>query len=164
MENTLTILTALVVLAIGLLFAYFALRNLFEQVQVWRLARLSRDWVSTPGVIQTSEIIFEGVRSPRSQPHITYTYQVNGIQYEGSRINFSFARVFFRKEAADVLAPYSLHTPVTVYYNPAQPTQSTLEQRHTGLAGGLLIGLVVLLPTCLCLATGIIGLTKTLGR
>ena len=158
MENIFSIVTALILVAIGLLFAYLALRNIFEQIQVWRLARQSRDWPSVPGIIQTTEIIYEGVKSPRARPHITYTYQVNGTKYESNRINFSFAHIFWKKEAADVLARYPIHATVTVYYNPAQPAQSTLEQRHAGLADGFLIGLIVFLPTCLCLSTGIIGL------
>lgn len=164
MENILPALTALIVLAIGLLFGYFALRNIFEQIQTWRMARQSRAWTSTSGVIQTSEIIYEGVRSPRSQPRLIYTYQVNGVRYQGNRINFSFGQIFFKVEAAKVIALYPLHAAVTVYYDPAQPAQSTLEQRHADVVSGLLIGLVVFLPTCLCLAAGIMGLTETLGK
>ena len=167
MENILgTILstiTFLVVVATGLWFGYFAVLITFEQIQAWRLARQSVDWASTSGIIQTSEIILEGVKE-REQPHITYTYQVNGIKYEGNRINFSFAQVFSKKEAEDVLVPYPPQAMITVYYDPDQPAQSTLEQRHTGLAGGLAIGLIIFLPTCLCLATGFAGLTGKVGR
>ncbi|NCP85797.1 MAG: hypothetical protein CO094_10905 [Anaerolineae bacterium CG_4_9_14_3_um_filter_57_17] len=164
MENILSTVTALMLVAIGLLFAYLALRNLFEQIQAWRLARQSRNWASVPGAIQTSKIIYEGVKSSRARPHITYTYQVNGTKYESDRINFSFAPIFWKKEAAAVLARYPIHTAVSVYYNPAQPAQSTLEQRHAGLAEGVFLGLIVFLPTCLCLSTGIIGLTDLWKR
>jgi hypothetical protein len=168
MENILaTILstiTFLVVVAIGLWFGYFAVLITFEQIQAWRLARQSIDWASTSGIIQTSEIIYEGIRRPREQPQITYTYQVNGTQYQGDRINFSFAEIYSKKEAEDVLALYPPNAMITVYYDPSQPAQSTLEQRHIGLASGLVVGLIIFLPTCLCLATGFAGLTGKVGR
>jgi hypothetical protein len=51
-----------------------------------------------------------------------------------------------------------------VYYDPDQPAQSTLELRHSGLASGIVVGLIVFLPTCLCLSTGLYGLFDTLGK
>ncbi len=164
MDNILTFLTALIVLAIALVFGYFAVRLTYEQIQVWRLSGLSRTWPSTTGTILTSEIIYEGVRHPREQPIVTYIYHVDGTQYHGSRINFSFAEIFDKKGATDALAPYPQHARVTVYYDPEHPSQSTLEQRHIGLASGMLVGLIIFLPTCLCFAVSFFGFTDALGK
>jgi hypothetical protein len=164
METILPLLTALVVLGIGLVYGYFAVRLTYEQIQVWRLSRLSRNWPGTEAVIETSEIIDEGVRRFREQPRVTYTYHVAGTQYQGERINFSFADIYDKKEAEAALAPYPLHARVPVYYDPANPSQSSLELRHTGLASGLVVGLIVFLPTCLCLAVGLHGMFDALGK
>ncbi len=146
------------------MFGYFAVLLTYEQIQAWRLAGKSRTWPSTTAVILTSEIIDEGIRHPREQPSITYAYQVNGTQYQGNRINFSFADIYDKEEATNALAPYPRDASVTVYYDPDEPSLSTLEQRHTGLGSGLFVGLVVFLPTCLCLATGMVILTGKVGR
>jgi hypothetical protein len=124
---------------------------------------VSRSWPSTEAVIKTSEIILEGIRS-REQPRVTYTYHVAGTQYEGERINFLYADVFDKKEAEAAFAPYPLHARVPVYYDPANPSQSSLELRHTGLASGLFIGLIIFLPACLCLAVGLYGMSTAQGK
>jgi hypothetical protein len=164
METILHILTALVTLGIGLVYGYFAVLLTYEQIQVWRLSRVSRSWPSTEATIQTSEIIDKGVRRPREQPRVTYTYSVAGTQYQGERINFSFADIFDKKEAEAALAPYPLHARVPVYYDPAKPSESSLELRHTGLASGTFVGLIIFLPTCLCLAVGFYIMSTAQGK
>ena len=164
METILHILTALVALGIGLVFGYFAVLLTYEQIQAWRLSRVSRSWPSTEAVIKTSEVIDEGIRRPREQPRVTYTYDVAGTQYQGERINFSFADIFDKKEAEAALAPYPLNAKVLVYYDPANPSQSSLELRHTGLASGIFVGLIIFLPTCLCLAVGLYGMFTAQGK
>ncbi len=164
METILPIFTALVVLVIGLVFGFLAVRLTYEQMRVWHFSRESRSWASTDAVINSSQIIYEGIKRPRDHPSVTYTYNVNGTQYTGERINFSFARVFDKKEAETVLAPYPLHARVPVYFNPANPYQCTLELQHAGLASGIFVGLIIFLPACLCLFTGLYGIFDTLGK
>ena len=164
LELILSTLTALAVLAAGLIFAYLAFRLVYEQLRGWRLARKSQEWAVTTGQIERSEIIYEGVRHPRELPAVGYRYRVGGTDYQGERIDFSFAQIYDRQEAEAVLARYPLHGHVTVYYDPAHPAESVLEPRQPGRVSGILLGFVVLLPGCLCLAVGLVVLSGKVGR
>lgn len=164
MEQLIAILMALGLMAFGLFTGVQAFTALWEQVRAWSRARKSKAWAATDGHIEESKITWAGVRGPRAHPVVAYRYQVNGESYLGTRIDFSFARIYYTPEAEAILAGYPAGAQVTVYYDPHDPAESTLEQRHSNIAGGVMVGLLLLLPTCLCLGSGLIGLAQSLGK
>lgn len=115
---------------------------------VQREAWATRDWQTAPGRIIGSEA--EEYRAwvsdssnPRLRtfyrPTIVYLFSVNGRDYIGDRITFGgqagwSASIFFRYR----LARYPEGSQVTVYYNPANPSEAVLERRAFGL--WLLVG------------------------
>ena len=163
-EQILAVLMALGLLAFGAFTGTQAFTLVREQWRAWDGARRSRTWPSTDGTIEENRLTWEGVRHPRAQPVIGYRYQVGGGSYLGKRIEFSFARVYFTPQAEAVLARYPAGAHVTVYYDPLHPAESTLEQRHSSVGEGLLLVLVLLLPTCLCLASGLTGMAQAFGH
>lgn len=159
-----SLLMALGLLAFGLFLGTQSFTLLREQARAWTGARKSKTWAATDGSIETSELTWQGIRSPRARPVVTYRYQVDGESYLGTRIDFSFARIYFTPAAQAVLDRYPPGAPVTVYYDPANPAESALEQRHSSVISGMLVALVLLFPTTLCLSAGLIGLAETLGK
>jgi hypothetical protein len=164
MEQIIAILMALGLIAFGLFLGLQAVSTLVEQVRAWDGARRSKTWAVVDGMVEESRMTWQGIRSPRAHPVVTYRYLVNGVAYLGKRINFSFAPIYFTPEAETILARYPANAKVTVYYDPHHPAESTLEQRHTSILGGVMVALVLFLPTMLCLASGLIGLAQTVGK
>ena len=61
-------------------------------------------------------------------PRLTYRYQVNGKEYEGSRIDLTSQRKFYTQQAANaVLLEFDPDGAVPVYYNPKRPAESLLK-------------------------------------
>jgi hypothetical protein len=164
MEQILAILMALGLIAFGAFTGLQAFTTLREQLRAWNGASKSRAWPATSGVIEQSELTWRGIRGPRARPLVSYRYQVDGKSYVGQRVNFSFARIYYTPEAQAVLDRYLARAQVSVYYDPEHPAESTLEQRHDSVAGGVFVGLMLLFPTLLCLAGGLIGLAQTFGK
>lgn len=63
----------------------------------------------------------------RYVPEVQYEYQVEGVTYEGDRIQFGSSRERSRFRAQDVVDRYPITSEVTVYYDPANPSKSVLE-------------------------------------
>jgi hypothetical protein len=163
-DQVFAILMGLGLVAFGLFTGINSASLFIEQIRAWRGARKSQTWAVTNGAIETSKMTWRGVRSPRAHPVVTYHYQVNGQTYLGERISFSYARIYSTAEAEAILVHYASKSKVMVYYDPDNPKESTLEQRHSSIASGVATSLVLLLPTCLCLMAGLIGLAQTLGK
>lgn len=102
----------------------------------------ARAWPSSPG-----RVIWSGVREveirqrvrtsvaryrivTRYAPAIAYTYTVNGAQYRGERLRMGNRLVSSDTRAAErASARYPADSQVIVYYNPADPSDSTLDTR-----------------------------------
>jgi formylglycine-generating enzyme required for sulfatase activity len=87
-----------------------------------RMAKTSLTWPSVRGVVTASFPLQERLRT---QPGITYSYSVNGVQYSGNRV--SFAPVIPSRATGSMLARYPTGQSVDVRYAPDEPTQSVLE-------------------------------------
>lgn len=130
------ILVGLVFAALGLLFAGIWVSEL-------RQAIATRSWPQVTGRVLHARIIKSGW-SNRSRgrvafssvydPLVEYEYTVNGVTYQGRRIavgtGYSHS---VRGEVERQVAPYKAGADVTVFYDPADPSQAVLEH---GLAGG----------------------------
>jgi hypothetical protein len=82
------------------------------------------------------------------RPEVTYQYEVNGIQYTGTRVtqqSFSSGALGHVKK---FLADHPVGSTVTVYYDPANPASSILEKglgsignKQLALVGGFAAGI-----------------------
>lgn len=105
-------------------------------------ARTARRWPQTSGKVLTAGVRETSVRVRRSTsirryrmatryaPHVQYGYWVNDVSYQGQRLHMGPA--VLSSEAGDAqqeAARYPVGSQVTVYYNPADPAESTLDPR-----------------------------------
>lgn len=125
--------------------------------------RLARSWPAASGEILSAESeAYRAwtrvgsdslVRRTFYRPVIVYTYTVGGREYTADRVTlggqagWSSSRFFQRS-----LAKYPPGSPVTVYYNPSNPSEAVLERRVWG--SRLLVGLGLLLLGLAALAAG----------
>lgn len=108
-------------------------------------------------------MIWVGARSRSPRPKLQYAYEVGGTAYKGERIVFEYSHVYSREAVDEILQQYPIGAKVPVYFDPANPGESTLRQAHVGIGSGLLVGAMLLLPMALCLGAGLIGFVESLG-
>ncbi|HEY5706791.1 MAG TPA: DUF3592 domain-containing protein [Terrimicrobiaceae bacterium] len=108
----------LIFVAVGLGFAAFAARGVIQ-------ARASSAWPQVSGEITHSEITDS---DSSYSPLVRYKYSVSDRSFAGERICFGLDRMFAGyKFAQRYTQRYPVGSPVAVYYDPDQPSQSVLE-------------------------------------
>jgi len=81
---------------------------------------------------------------------------VAGQEYKGDKITFGFTQGYGNyAKAQAALARYPLGAQVTVYYNPANPTDAVLERKAGGSTISLVLGIIFILVS-LCLGCPVI--------
>ena len=109
---------------------FFPFGAFFWAQSRWNMARAraSRRWPTVPGVVQADEVeqrqnslvVFYKLA-------LRYRYEVDGISYEGDRVQFGPVRVT-AKELIEALAKrYPPGAQVNVYYDPNDPSTAVLE-------------------------------------
>jgi Protein of unknown function (DUF3592) len=114
-------------------------------VQAWRgqrRANAARAWPRTTG-----QVLWSGVRETMVRtrvrtsvasyrmttayaPRVVYAYVVDGTGYQGERLRMGESIISSDTRAAErVVARYPVGSDVMVYYNPADPTDATLDPR-----------------------------------
>lgn len=150
----------------GLIALFFGGLGLFLIIHAQhskRKALKSQSWPVAKGIITQTDIrAQEHDETIRYVPIVRYTYEVEGMVYEGKRITFGSDVEFgSRQKAADYLAEYPVDTEVNVYYNPEKPSEAVLKQVAQKTIVGMVIG-IVLLAVMFCLvclmSTGIFRL------
>jgi hypothetical protein len=93
------------------------------------LGRRSAGWPATTGTLTQAEAVgvFSG-GSARYRVDVDYTYEVNGRPYRGDRLTSGDAYFRDLRSAQSALRGLEPGRPVTVYYNPADPTRSVLRR------------------------------------
>ena len=162
-DQTMGVLVSLALIGLGLTFGVLAAGMARKLVEASRTSVRSRTWLSTPGRITHSELIWVGGRSRSPRPEVRYAYRVAGAPYEGQRIAFEYSHTYSREEAEEILQEYSPGAAPLVYYDPTDPRESTLRQASLGLVSGLMVASTLLLPMALCLVAGFIGFVESLG-
>ncbi|MCU0493885.1 MAG: DUF3592 domain-containing protein [Chloroflexaceae bacterium] len=140
---------------IGIVLVVFILGfiTLLLAARAWQAQRriyAARHWKTTTGQVLQSGIQQTTVRvristsvgryrnAIRYIPHVVYHYRVNGAHYQGERLRLG--TVVLSSEARDAertAARYPVGSAVTVYYDPANPTEAVL-MRHTSWGTWLL--------------------------
>lgn len=132
----------------------------YKSLQVWAVRR----WPSTSGVVveageQRRQVKVPSRRRTRFEErvfaNIVYNYEIAGQSYRNSRVTIGEDRGNF--EVAETLARYPVGQPVTVYYNPARPSEALLERELDGMWRR--IGWVVAVFVILVFGS-IVGLSK----
>ena len=141
----------------------FALAMMLFARMTGMQARAMKRWPKAAGHITRSEVetTMQQHNKPRGRdydvtmyvPRVVYTYQVNGVSFEGDNVGWSgsantpaFAEKFVKR--------FALQTPVEVFYDPQAPTQSTLAP-----GGGGMLTLALWL-----IALGFVGAAYAAGR
>lgn len=124
MNGIVSILIGVGLLAAG---AYTLYRTYHARTQ----ADESQGWASTLGSITESRL---GVSTNEDRPDsyfpvVSYTYFAIGQPLTGRRISFGHTGENSAAEARETLKGYPVGKEVTVYYDPANPSDAVLERR-----------------------------------
>ncbi|MHC5115056.1 MAG: DUF3592 domain-containing protein [Planctomycetota bacterium] len=103
----------------------------------------SRSWPSVPGIVGCADVVAScsGTGTKIYEAKIEYDFEVGGESYRshtvcvGGELNTSC-----RDRAETRCAKYPVGTPVTVYYDPAEPGVCCLERKHEGAWLGYIAG------------------------
>ena len=135
--NAVGVLMSLVFIAIGLGMLYYA-RRLSAKAQQ------SLSWPSAEGVISHSAMLLQMQQTSSStnaatyKADVAYRYKVRGRDYSSGRITLlDFSSTAGR--AQSIVNRYADGAPVTVYYNPVDPSDAVLERGGTSGIGVLYI-------------------------
>jgi|GEM_PF-1873866 len=159
-------LFSLLVLSFGAVFVYLGLNILIGEIRTWRKAVASREWPSSVGRIISSEVqTAYGGRSTTHYPRAKYSYTVAGQNYTGDRIVFAWRNIFDRQATEKVVESYRPGQTVTVFYDPQQPQESTLDRNFPWPIFELFSGVLVLFcPGVACSAMGLSFLADALRQ
>jgi hypothetical protein len=157
--NLLTTLLFVGFIIVLMLFVNGAL--LFNIFSARRKASAMQTWPSAPGSIVESELRSRRRGSRRIYyPHIVYQYNVMGQTYTGKRI--SPGPESGSSRARELVAKYPPGAPVTVYYDPQNPSDAALEIDISRTMPRLWFSLVFAnLTLCLCLALPLLAFVFT---
>lgn len=119
-------------------------------VEILKDRRKICSWHSAPGTVTGSRVVGYSYRAGSKgrtvtnyEPFVYYEYQVGETTYRSNRLNFS-SSYFNQARARKIAESYPNGTPVTVYYDPADPYDAVLDRRSTRGAAYLIIGIVLL--------------------
>ncbi|MBP6789758.1 MAG: DUF3592 domain-containing protein [Candidatus Promineofilum sp.] len=147
--------------AIAALWAVAALMTLVGGWQSSAAARAATGWTAVEGTVTAAEVVAVAQRGrvPFTVPgvRVAYAYTYRGREYRGDRLRADGDPVGPQSAAGRAWLALAPGASVTVYVNPADPTQAALERGTTGrwLPNALLL---------LVLAGGAEGLGWALGR
>jgi hypothetical protein len=116
-------------------------------------AHLRTAWPVARGILRGADIVRVSVsttRRPHSyyEPRLTYSYQVGGERYVGTRLSYEEPNSASRAQLEHRLAAFRVGDSLWVHYDPAAPQRSTLEVG--GASDG--VGLMILTPFILLVA------------
>ena len=158
--NAVGVLMSLVFIAIGLGLLYYA-RSVSAKAQQ------SLSWPSTEGVIAHSAVLQQMQQTSSStnaatyKADVVYRYKVQGRDYSSERLTLAdFSSTAGR--AQSIVDRYVDGAPVTVYYNPVDPSDAVLERGGTsGIVVQYIIGGVFAAAGLLFLLGSVTGRVHT---
>lgn len=142
----LVILLALLTLALPL----FLYGTFYVAREILRGLRTA-EWRETSGMILFSRVerYYRGKDVAKEALQLSYSYTVEGVAREGSRVAFkSFA--WFFGDLKKLAAKYPKDQGVSVYYDPERPENAVLE-KGTARVDGILLGVLALIDAAVLL-------------
>jgi hypothetical protein len=127
--------------------------------QYMKAKKAEKTWLTVPGAVLNSEVKVnqhhgsKGRTTVTYEPAVSYQYKVNDQSYSGDHIGFG-TTTYGRSKAEKIIALYPTGAPVTVYYDPADPSQAVLETKAK--SGVTFIALGIILATL-----GVISLIRS---
>jgi len=109
----------------------------------------AENWPTVAGGVLSSEVVIHRSHSSRGyttvnyMPKVSYEYQVNGQKYLGDGIGFGTA-TYGKKKAEEIAAIYPQGTPVTVHYDPSDPSKAVLETKSVGGGNFIALGIILI--------------------
>ena len=123
------ILFAIPFVVVGLMMLIWGVGNYLD-------ARSSESWPSVDGVIVSSETIVKRDESGKNEPYyravVSYSYSVDGYEYNNDNISFGTASGLNKTSAEQVVRSYPPGRRVKVYYNPDNPNTAVLVKGGAG--------------------------------
>jgi hypothetical protein len=126
-----------------------------------RRATASLSWPTTTATVLSSEVVervekdSEGDDTTWYVPTVRYRYEVGGRTYEGARLRFGDIKQHSEKAAAGMIAPYRAGAAISVRYDPAKPSESTIETKKPGLGAPIFVGGILLVFAVLAALVGL---------
>jgi hypothetical protein len=136
-------IVGLIFIAVGFGFAWFGRRY-------WKLATASKTWPKAPAKVLKS-FVQEAENTDQQGNSVTmyharvqYEFEVDGLRYEGKRIQFAGPPGTGNiGKAQAIVARYPEGGTVDVYYDPVKPSMCTLDRTTSYVGLGLMIGMGV---------------------
>ena len=109
-----------------------------------------------PGRVETSDVTSYQLRNRSSEdsvvrwktvyrPNVVYGYDVAGVHYRGDKLSYFGKGANSADIAQQVATRYPVGTPLTVHYNPKNPSESAIDPRTPlGLYFFYLVPVIVL--------------------
>lgn len=119
-------------------------------------ATASQSWPSTDGEVVASfvEEYRDSEQELSYKPRVQYIYTVGGQLYKSQKVKIGLEQSYgFYNNANKELADYPLNATVTVYYDPAEPTNAVLDRSSSPWYIGYAIGAVLMLMSMRMLIT-----------
>ncbi len=155
----------------GLWLIYICVTGLLKRRRGLAQVRASGNWPAVQGTVLSVNVIHgTNYNSETRQeyhtyrPEITYRYPAKGTEHTGTRLAFGNILYYQSAEAEIFKAAYPVGGPVTVYHDPANPSEAVIDRdpKHaTNLIGG---DIVFLLFGLGLVAMGIFGFISQGGR
>lgn len=153
MENNVPDLTGL--LCGGVFILIFAAAGVFmivSNLRARKKAEASQSWPTTQGQVTFTNVVektrtdSDGDTSTSYEPVIKYSYVAAGQEYTSDKVSFGFRQGYNSYgKAYRALGSYSAGVPVTVYYDPANPTDAVLERKVGSKMLTLVLGIIFLI-------------------
>ncbi|GMU08414.1 MULTISPECIES: DUF3592 domain-containing protein [Corallococcus] len=124
-------LMGLALLGIGVALAFAGGRMVYR-------SKASKDWPTAQGTVLTSRV--ETLRSKRAvsfRPEVSYRYEVNGVPYTSDTVAFDGHGAGGLADAQAVSRHYAAGSPVTLHYEPEDPSVACLQCGDTGVVNYL---------------------------
>lgn len=98
----------------------------------------SMGWEQVPGTVTSSEVEDAwDTTGDRYAGRVLYTYEVDGVTYEGDQLDLRDVAYVGRQEDAErLVAPYPVGASVMLYVDPADPTRAVLNRDLPGAIWG----------------------------
>lgn len=124
-------LMGLALLGIGVALAFAGGRMVYR-------SKVSKDWPTVQGTVLSSRV--ETLRSKRAvsfRPEVSYRYEVNGIPYTSDTVAFDGNGSGGLADAQAMTRHYATGAPVTLHYEPEDPSVACIECGSTGFVNYL---------------------------